>query len=98
MRVGLFTREFPPHVYGGAGVHVDYLSRELAKEIGMEVHCWGPQKFQIWHYVNGTNGVNSGEAANSADCSDSPAPGFRADVFPFGFFPDRFGPFESSGE
>jgi starch synthase len=30
-------------VYGGAGVHVDYLSRELAKEIEVEVHCWGPQ-------------------------------------------------------
>lgn len=43
MRVGLFTREYPPHVYGGAGVHVDYLSRELAKEIDVEVHCWGPQ-------------------------------------------------------
>ena len=45
MRVGLFTREYPPHVYGGAGVHVDYLSRELAKEIEVEVHCWGPQNF-----------------------------------------------------
>jgi len=43
VRVGLFTREFPPQVYGGAGVHVDYLSRELAKEIEVEVHCWGPQ-------------------------------------------------------
>ncbi len=43
MRVGLFTREFPPHVYGGAGVHVDYLSRELAKSIEVEVHCWGEQ-------------------------------------------------------
>jgi starch synthase len=31
-------------VYGGAGVHVDYLSRELAKEIEVEVHCWGPQQ------------------------------------------------------
>jgi starch synthase len=30
-------------VYGGAGVHVDYLSRELAKQIEVEVHCWGPQ-------------------------------------------------------
>jgi len=44
MRVGLFTREFPPQIYGGAGVHVDYLSRELAKEIIVDVHCWGPQK------------------------------------------------------
>jgi starch synthase len=39
----LFTREYPPDVYGGAGVHVDYLSRELAKEIEVEVHCWGRQ-------------------------------------------------------
>lgn len=44
MRVGLFTREFPPLVYGGAGVHVDYLSRELARKIEVEVHCWGPQE------------------------------------------------------
>jgi alpha-maltose-1-phosphate synthase len=43
LRVGLFTREYPPHVYGGAGVHVDYLSRELAREIEVEVHCWGRQ-------------------------------------------------------
>ncbi len=43
MRVGLFTKEYPPQVYGGAGVHVDYLSRELAKKIGVEVHCWGTQ-------------------------------------------------------
>ena len=43
MRAGLFTREYPPHVYGGAGVHVDYLSRELAKHIEVEVHCWGKQ-------------------------------------------------------
>ena len=43
LRVGLFTREYPPQVYGGAGVHVDYLSRELAKRIEVEVHCWGPQ-------------------------------------------------------
>ena len=44
MRVGLFTREYPPLVYGGAGVHVDYLSRELAREIEVQVHCWGPQQ------------------------------------------------------
>jgi alpha-maltose-1-phosphate synthase len=43
VRIGLFTREYPPLVYGGAGVHVDYLSRELAKEVEVEVHCWGPQ-------------------------------------------------------
>ncbi len=44
MRVGLMTREYPPNVYGGAGVHVEYLSRELAKKIEVEVHCWGEQR------------------------------------------------------
>lgn len=44
MRVGLMTREYPPAVYGGAGVHVEYLSRELAKRIMVEVHCWGEQQ------------------------------------------------------
>jgi alpha-maltose-1-phosphate synthase len=43
LRVGLFTREYPPHVYGGAGVHVEYLSRELARKVQVEVHCWGQQ-------------------------------------------------------
>jgi starch synthase len=38
------TREYPPAVYGGAGVHVEYLSRELAKLIEVEVHCWGTQR------------------------------------------------------
>jgi len=38
------SREYPPDVYGGAGVHVEYLSRELAKKIEVEVHCWGDQQ------------------------------------------------------
>ncbi len=41
MRVGLMTREYPPYVYGGAGVHVEYLSREMARTIEVEVHAWG---------------------------------------------------------
>jgi starch synthase len=45
LRVGLLTREYPPYVYGGAGVHVEYLSRELARSIDVEVHCWGDQSF-----------------------------------------------------
>lgn len=44
MRVGLMTREYPPNVYGGAGVHVEYLARELARKIDVEVHCWGTQQ------------------------------------------------------
>ena len=41
MRVGLLTREFPPDVYGGAGVHVEYLTRELRRLIDVDVHCMG---------------------------------------------------------
>ena len=41
IQVGLLTREFPPEVYGGAGVHVEYLSRELARLIGVRVYCFG---------------------------------------------------------
>ncbi|MDQ2842614.1 MAG: glycosyltransferase family 4 protein, partial [Acidobacteriota bacterium] len=44
-----FTREYPPNVYGGAGVHVEYLSRELAKKIEVEVHCWGDQHVDSPH-------------------------------------------------
>jgi glycogen synthase len=39
----LLTNEYPPYTYGGAGVHVDYLSRELAKLIQVEVRCFGDQ-------------------------------------------------------
>jgi starch synthase len=44
LKAALFTREYPPHVYGGAGVHVEYLSGELAGLIEVEVHCWGEQQ------------------------------------------------------
>ncbi len=36
-RVALLTKEYPPHVYGGAGVHVEYLARELGRLPGLEV-------------------------------------------------------------
>jgi starch synthase len=38
------TREFPPEVYGGAGVHVEYLARELARIVALDVHCWGAER------------------------------------------------------
>ena len=44
MKVALLTREFPPEVYGGAGVHVEYLARELARLAEVEVHCWGAER------------------------------------------------------
>ena len=43
MKALFLTNEYPPHVYGGAGVHVDYLSRELAKLIDVEVRAFGNQ-------------------------------------------------------
>ena len=43
-KVALFTNEYPPHVYGGAGVHVEYLSRALAKLVPVEVRCFGEQR------------------------------------------------------
>ncbi len=40
------TREYPPDVYGGAGVHVDYLSRELSRLIPVEVRTFGTQSLR----------------------------------------------------
>jgi starch synthase len=41
MRLAILTREYPPEVYGGAGVHVDFLVSELRRLIDVEVHCMG---------------------------------------------------------
>jgi alpha-maltose-1-phosphate synthase len=46
VKVCFLTNEYPPHIYGGAGVHVDYLSRELAKTIDVDVRCFGDQRFE----------------------------------------------------
>jgi glycogen synthase len=45
-KVGIFTKEYPPYIYGGAGVHVEYLCRELARLIPVEVRCFGDQASQ----------------------------------------------------
>lgn len=42
-KVALFSKEYPPYVYGGAGVHVEYLAAALAKSIDVEVRCFGDQ-------------------------------------------------------
>jgi alpha-maltose-1-phosphate synthase len=41
MRVGMLTREYPPEVYGGGGVHVEFLTHELRKLVDVQVHCFG---------------------------------------------------------
>lgn len=43
MKALFLTNEFPPTIYGGAGVHVDYLSRELAKLMEVEVRCYSKE-------------------------------------------------------
>ena len=44
MKVALLTREYPPEVYGGAGVHVEYLARALAPLADLTVHCMGADR------------------------------------------------------
>jgi starch synthase len=46
VKVLFLTNEYPPHIYGGAGVHVGYLTRELAKTIDVDVRCFGNQDFK----------------------------------------------------
>lgn len=61
MRLALLTREFPPEVYGGAGVHVEYMARELARSVDVRVHCFGEPRqsplvaaaYKPWSALNG---------------------------------------------
>ncbi|MEU9480251.1 glycogen synthase [Streptomyces sp. NPDC048191] len=61
MRVGLLTREYPPDVYGGAGVHVEFLARELTSLVDLEVHTWGEGRgvgvvrHRPWSALDGAN-------------------------------------------
>jgi glycogen synthase len=49
MKALLLTNEYPPNVYGGAGVHVEFLSRELARLMDVEVRCFGDQRVDEPH-------------------------------------------------
>ncbi|HSJ90929.1 MAG TPA: glycogen synthase [Ilumatobacter sp.] len=72
MRIGILTREYPPEVYGGAGVHVDFLVRELVKLADVEVHCMGaPRDGAIAHsehepFLEGANATLRTLAADLA--------------------------------
>ena len=79
LRVALLTREYPPEVYGGAGVHVTYLARELAPLVDLTVHCQGADRpdavaHQPWDLLSGANqalqvvssDLSMAAAANSA--------------------------------
>ncbi len=50
LKVALLTREYPPEVYGGAGVHVEYLAKSLAGLVDLTVHCQGaPRDTAVAH-------------------------------------------------
>jgi starch synthase len=60
VNVALLTREYPPEVYGGAGVHVEYLARELADLVNLTVHCQGADRLgavahRPWELLADTN-------------------------------------------
>jgi alpha-maltose-1-phosphate synthase len=60
LAVALLTREYPPEVYGGAGVHVEYLARELAGLVDLTVHCQGADRdtavaHRPWEQLAGAN-------------------------------------------
>ena len=55
-RIAMLTREYPPEVYGGAGVHVEYLARSLAAHVDVTVHCQGAERegavaHQAWPHL-----------------------------------------------
>lgn len=69
MRVDLLTREYPPHIYGGAGVHVAELSKVLAAHADVHVHAFdGPREPGAYDpiRVTGYDYLNGLESANSA--------------------------------
>jgi starch synthase len=49
MKVVLYTNEYPPNIYGGAGVAVEYLTRELSLLMDVEVRCFGDQRVKLPH-------------------------------------------------
>jgi starch synthase len=66
MRVALLTREYPPEVYGGAGVHVEYLARELRRLVDVEVHCFGATRSEPGVFAHQADATLVAGAANAA--------------------------------
>ncbi len=60
VNVAMLTREYPPEVYGGAGVHVEYLARELRDLVSLTVHCQGADRkdavaHRPWSHLENAN-------------------------------------------
>ncbi len=64
MKIGLVTKEWPPQVYGGAGVHVVQLSQALRNQpnIEVEVHCFGGPRSDAFGYSTPSGFENSNAA------------------------------------
>ncbi|MEP7091409.1 MAG: glycogen synthase [Nocardioidaceae bacterium] len=78
MRASILTREFPPDVYGGAGVHVDFLVRELRRLIDVDVQCMGePRDGATAHteHENRLSGANAALQVLSTDLAMTAAVG-----------------------
>ena len=83
MRAAILTREFPPDVYGGAGVHVDFLVRELRRLIDVDVHCMGePREGATAHSENDPRLADANAALRilSTDLSITAGVGAGVDV------------------
>jgi alpha-maltose-1-phosphate synthase len=60
-KIALLAREYPPEIYGGAGVHAEYLARELVRHVDLAVHCFGEPRqapevagtYQPWAALGG---------------------------------------------
>ncbi|MDF1487656.1 glycogen synthase [Tessaracoccus caeni] len=81
MKLSLLTREYPPHIYGGAGVHVGQLVPQLRKFIDVEVHCMGePRDGAQAHAEDYPAGANAALRVLGADLSMAAAIADDADI------------------
>jgi starch synthase len=69
MRVAMMTREYPPEVYGGAGVHVTELTGQLRKLCEVDVHCMGEPRpgAQVYQPDSRMSGANPALSTLSSD-------------------------------
>ncbi|POH58559.1 glycogen synthase [Arthrobacter glacialis] len=65
MRIDIVTKEFPPEIYGGAGVHVAELSRVLAEKVDLRVHAFGKERDADFHGATVTSYSDLPELADA---------------------------------
>jgi starch synthase len=80
VKVGLLTREYPPDVYGGAGVHVEFLARELRSLTDVEVHCWGSSGSEAAARADAAGGVFRHGAADGLSGANDALRTFSVDL------------------